>query len=186
MLHDHEDIIKCLRTKKIKELTSYDFGAPSFLIAMGPSRDGILIPHDYANNNIRKRKSSRSSNYRVILGMVEDETSIFFSDSETREGMGPDTRDKYLRSLIRNTYTFHLNEIFATVQNEYMDWTSLFGGDEEINPRRIQWQTSRALTDKLYVDPILKSAKWLNDSGFQTYFYVYSHPSYTTVKLYSF
>ena len=32
---------------------------------------------------------------------------------------------KRLCSLqVRNSYDFHLNEIFATVQNEYSDWSS--------------------------------------------------------------
>lgn len=56
--------------------------------------------------------------------MVEDETHVYFSDSEFSEGMGPQTRDMYLRTLVRNAYSFHLNEIFATVQNEYSDWLS--------------------------------------------------------------
>ncbi len=54
--------------------------------------------------------------FQVILGMVEDETDRYFSDSEISGGFGPDVRDKYLRTLVRNTYSYHLNEIYATVQ----------------------------------------------------------------------
>ena len=57
-----------------------------------------------------------------MLGLVDDEADIFFSEEETAEGIGPATRDRYLRTLVRNNYNFHLNEIFATVQNEYSDW----------------------------------------------------------------
>ena len=61
---------------------------------------------------------------QVILGLVEDETSdLFFGEAEVDEGIGPEHRDRYLRTLIRNTYTYHMNEIFATVQNEYTDWS---------------------------------------------------------------
>lgn len=56
--------------------------------------------------------------------MVEDEsTDLFFGEKAVSEGIGPQTRDQYLRTLIRNTYNYHMNEIFATVQNEYTDWS---------------------------------------------------------------
>ena len=56
--------------------------------------------------------------------MVEDEANdLFFSQEAISEGIGPQTRDQYLRTLIRNTYNYHMNEIFATVQNEYIDWS---------------------------------------------------------------
>lgn len=56
--------------------------------------------------------------------MVEDEsTDLFFGEKDVSEGIGPQTRDQYLRTLIRNTYNYHMNEIFATVQNEYTDWS---------------------------------------------------------------
>ena len=58
--------------------------------------------------------------------MVQDETERFFSDSELTEGFGPETRDKYLRTIVRNTYSYHLNEIYATVQNEYTDWLAWY------------------------------------------------------------
>ena len=48
MLHQHEDILKCLRTKSVEELTKFRFtDNPSFLTATGPSRDGIIIPADF-------------------------------------------------------------------------------------------------------------------------------------------
>ena len=62
--------------------------------------------------------------FQVILGMVEDEANdLFFNQEAVRDGIGPQTRDQYLRTLIRNTYNYHMNEIFATVQNEYTDWS---------------------------------------------------------------
>ena len=31
---------------------------------------------------------------KVMIGFVEDESSYFFSEAETKEGFGPDTRDR--------------------------------------------------------------------------------------------
>ena len=48
MLHQHEDILKCLRNKSVTQLTKFHFtDNPSFLTAMGPSRDGIIIPANF-------------------------------------------------------------------------------------------------------------------------------------------
>ena len=48
MLHQHEDILKCLRNRSVTEITRFRFpDNPSFLTAMGPSRDGIIIPSGF-------------------------------------------------------------------------------------------------------------------------------------------
>ena len=48
MLHQHEDILKCLRNRSVSEITRFRFpDNPSFLTAMGPSRDGIIIPSGF-------------------------------------------------------------------------------------------------------------------------------------------
>ena len=59
------------------------------------------------------------------MGLVQDEMNFVFPDHELRKGITPKTKDRYLRTLVRNTFTFHLNEIFATIQNEYTDWTNV-------------------------------------------------------------
>ena len=61
MLQDHKNILKCLRGKRFEDLTKYAFDTPSFLIAMGPSRDGVLIPADF--DIVHKR--AHSTNYQV-------------------------------------------------------------------------------------------------------------------------
>ena len=119
--------------------------------------------------------------------MVEDEANdLFFNEKDANEGIGPQIRDRYLRTLIRNTYNYHMNEIFATVQNEYIDW-SLQGpleAEPPIRPRHLQRAASRAITDKLYLAPLLRTANWCNQSAFQTFFYVYSYCS-STVSIYT-
>ena len=55
--------------------------------------------------------------------MEDEATDLYFGQNDVEEGIGPQRRDQYLRTLIRNTYNYHMNEIFATVQNEYIDWT---------------------------------------------------------------
>ncbi len=66
----------------------------------------------------RAKRSPRRVNYQVLIGLTEDETAHFFSDREwsSPTALGGGGRDRYLRTLVRNNYDFHLNEIFATVQ----------------------------------------------------------------------
>lgn len=47
MMQDDESIVGCLRNRSVSQLTSFDFGTPSFLTSMGPSKDGVLIPNDF-------------------------------------------------------------------------------------------------------------------------------------------
>ena len=56
MMKNHQDIVTCLRGKPLKDLMSVDVKAPSFLTAMGPSRDGVLIPSDFGTSSIHIRQ----------------------------------------------------------------------------------------------------------------------------------
>jgi len=47
---------------------------------------------------------------------------IFFPQADLTFGFEAQRRDAILRTVIRNSYRFHLNEILATVVNEYTDW----------------------------------------------------------------
>ena len=45
---------------------SVDVKAPSFLTAMGPSRDGVLIPSDFGTSSIHIRFIKFSSSFLVV------------------------------------------------------------------------------------------------------------------------
>ena len=72
MAKDHEKILKCLRGKSHAELTQFQFETPSFLTAMGPSRDGVLIPSDFGTpgpfTHVRKR--AQGNRYQVIIYVI--------------------------------------------------------------------------------------------------------------------
>ena len=62
MIQQNEEILKCLRNKSVTELTRFHFeDNPSFLTAMGPSRDGIIIPANFGQNNGRSTTRQRRS-----------------------------------------------------------------------------------------------------------------------------
>ena len=51
----------------------------------------------------RKRSARQQEvNYTVIVGMAEDEASeTMLAEAEVAEGVGPSTKDKYFRTLVR-------------------------------------------------------------------------------------
>ncbi|KAH8008604.1 hypothetical protein HPB51_000047 [Rhipicephalus microplus] len=63
-----------------------------------------------------------------------------------------DRRDRLLRTLVRNLYSFHQQEIFLTVVNEYTDWTRSVQ-----HPASILEETAEALSDALVVAPVVEA-----------------------------
>ena len=74
---------------------------------------------------------------------------------------------RLLRTLVRNTYMHHLNEIFYTVENEY----SPIGA--AATPQAVRGKVSEALGDKLYMSPALETASWCNESGYVVHLYLH-------------
>ena len=109
MLHQHEDILKCLRNRSVTEITRFRFpDNPSFLTAMGPSRDGIIIPSAFGLDQGSLQTQRR--------GGVP--TKPFFMKSRsTRKLRSQDARSyevilyKYFRKL---TYIFHLQYYYCS------------------------------------------------------------------------
>lgn len=41
---------------------------------------------------------------------------------DSQNGLSETRRDRILRTYVRNTYRYHLHEIYSTLRNEYTDW----------------------------------------------------------------
>lgn len=59
---------------------------------------------------------------QLMLGMTTMESYNDFSSADIQYGLEEDQRNKVLRTFVRNAFTFHLNEIFSAIRNEYTDW----------------------------------------------------------------
>lgn len=60
--------------------------------------------------------------YDLMAGVTRAESFFSFNSGDVQYGIEADRRSRILKAYVRNTYTFHLNEIFATIVNEYTDW----------------------------------------------------------------
>ncbi|XP_041973881.1 neuroligin-4, Y-linked-like isoform X2 [Aricia agestis] len=179
---DHEVIVDCLRDASIEELLSIDISPPNFLTAFGPSVDGVVIKTDFAkdfltlhstgdfpsfgplnnmnqNNYFIKRSDSGrrlfQNKYDLLLGVASCEALWKFSAHDVQNGIEPEKRDRMLRTYVRNSYTYHLSEIFYTIVNEYTDW-------ERTNPINTRDATVAAISDAQYVAPLIQSGDLLS------------------------
>ncbi|XP_039745416.1 neuroligin-4, Y-linked-like isoform X1 [Pararge aegeria] len=207
---DHEVIVDCLRDATIDELLSIDISPPNFLTAFGPSVDGVVIKTDFAkdfltihsssdfpsfgplnnmnqnNFHIKRSDSGRrlfQNKYDLMFGVVTCEALWKFSAQDVQNGIEPEKRDRMLRTYVRNSYAYHLSEIFYTIVNEYTDWERTVE-----NPINTRDATVSALSDAQYVAPLMQSGDLLsggprpatNDEEgpgrpTQTYFYVFDY-----------
>lgn len=50
---------------------------------------------------------------------ADDDDGLHFA---LQYGLEEEQRNRLLRTFVRNAFSFHLNEIFSAVRNEYTDW----------------------------------------------------------------
>lgn len=60
--------------------------------------------------------------YDLMAGVTRAESYFAFNSDDVQYGIEADRRSKILRTYVRNTYSYHLSEILATIVNEYTDW----------------------------------------------------------------
>ncbi|XP_017774770.1 PREDICTED: neuroligin-1-like [Nicrophorus vespilloides] len=194
----HIHLLKCLREKQLDVLMSTPIIAPEFAFAFGPSVDGVVIdtgepsgdnPHfgDFDSNrpikaepqnainilnNVLLRKSvvSKLSRYDLMLGVVKAEAYFAFNGEDVQYGIEADRRSKILRTFVRNTYSYHLSEILATIVNEYTDWERPVQ-----HPINIRDETLEALSDAQYVAPVVHTADLHSAEHRNSFLYVFDY-----------
>ncbi|XP_063601148.1 neuroligin-4, X-linked-like [Penaeus indicus] len=164
-----DQMVNCLKDKSLDELQAVHISAPQFLYAFGPSVDGIVIKHDY-RREMRKRADEMSKEYDLLFGVVPNEAYNAFSDSDIEKGFDMGKRDRMFRTMVRNSYDYHLNEVYISVVNEYTDWEK-----PEPHPTATRDATMDALSDAQYVAPLLSTANNLRIGDKNQFFYVFDH-----------
>ncbi|XP_035214795.1 neuroligin-4, X-linked-like isoform X3 [Stegodyphus dumicola] len=183
---DSTALVECMRKKKLEDIMGVHIQVPDHLSGFGPTVDGIVLPQDPAE--IMEKNPSIFTQYDLIFGITRVESYFEFSAMEEKLGIDSGRRDRLLRTLVRNLYTYHLQEIFLTVVNEYMNWSRSF-----LQAMDIFDSTVEALGDALIVAPVIRAGTFhsggipredtypppsepLND-GKKTYFYIFNHQS---------
>ena len=104
---------------------------------------------------------------------------------QTSKEWSEERRDRLLRTLVRNTYTYHNNEILAVLRNEYTDWelapSSSTTGDSSSGQRSstsIRDNLDECLSDALVVAPLTQVLRYHSASGApsRTYMFHLNYP----------
>ncbi|XP_070388307.1 neuroligin-4, Y-linked-like isoform X2 [Dermacentor albipictus] len=140
----------CLRHRPVRELVDVPLAVPEHLSAFGPTVDGTVVPGEPRHEMASPRSSY--ADYDLLFGVVRFEAYFLFTAYEEKHGFEVDRRDRLLRTLVRNLYSFHQQEIFLTVVNEYTDWTRSVQ-----HPASILEETAEALSDALVVAPVVEA-----------------------------
>lgn len=98
-------MLYCLRQKSADELLAVQLEVPSHLVAFGPTVDRMVIPNDPAL--LMGDLSSMYGNYDLMFGVTQAEGYNGIGWMEKR-GIDASRRDRILRTLVRNLYTYHL------------------------------------------------------------------------------
>ena len=103
--HRSSLMLYCLRQKTASEILDVDLDIPSHLVAFGPTVDGMVIPNEPLL--LMGDLPSHFGNYDLMFGVTAAEGYNGVSHLE-KHGIDTARRDRILRTLVRNLFTYHL------------------------------------------------------------------------------
>ncbi|CAL1267457.1 unnamed protein product [Larinioides sclopetarius] len=169
---DSTALIACLGKRPVQDILNAPLRVPDHLIAFGPTIDGVVIPGEPAI--LMEKQNDLFSQYDLLLGISRIEYYFKFTSQEDRMGIEVSRRDRLLRTLVRNLFTYHLQEIFLTVVNEYTDWSK-----PDQHPINVLDSTADAMGDALVVAPLIRTGNYhskLQQNNLKgTYLYVFMY-----------
>ncbi|XP_058062273.1 neuroligin-3 [Anopheles bellator] len=182
----NEDLAPCLRTKSLAELMNISLSSPRFLPGFAPFVDGTVITPAKAAliNNLKIPSDSaiagtsgiEFSNFHkqdVLFGLTTYESYLELTAADLEFGFNETKRDRILRTFVRNTYRYHLNEIYSALKNEYTNW--------ERSPRSAYGYRDAVLellSDGLTAAPLVQLSHLHSLQGGRSYFLHFKHQSH--------
>ncbi|XP_023242067.1 neuroligin-4, X-linked-like isoform X1 [Centruroides sculpturatus] len=161
-------LVECMRQRPVTDIMRVQLMVPEHLTAFGPTIDGIMVVDDPAT--AIEDYGELYGHYDLLFGVTRIESYFHFSAHEDKFGIELDRRDRLLRTLVRNLFTYHLQEIFLTIVNEYTDWTR-----PEQHPINVLDGTVDALGDALITAPLFRTGNYHSTVHAKTFAYVFSY-----------
>lgn len=161
-------ILECLRRKSVEEILAVHHKVPTHLTAFGPVIDGIVIPADPLA--LMTKPNTIFGNYHLVFGVTKVESYNLFTMYDERHGIDIARRDRLLRTLVRNLFNYHLQEIFLTILNEYTDWTRPF-----FHPISLFDSLVEIFSDAIVVAPTIRVGLLHSKVSHGTFFYTFMH-----------
>jgi neuroligin len=168
--HPESDLAPCLRRKNASDLLNFVPDSPKYLSPYAPYVDNILFRNPKAT--MEGEPSDQFVRAEILLIFTTSEGVHELNDNELKNGFESDHRDRVLRTLVRNVFNYHQQEIFSIVRNEYTDWERPI-----LHPIPLRDSTVEALSDCLVIGPALQVAMIHAKRKSKTYVMHFSHLS---------
>ncbi|XP_042905768.2 neuroligin-1 [Parasteatoda tepidariorum] len=169
-INDPAITLECLRQRSVSDILGVDIKVPTFLSGFGPTIDGIVIQGEPETLLEVQSEEYPIDSIEVMFGISKSTSYFQVTQQEESEGFGIGRRDKLLRTLVRNIFSYHLQEIFLTIINEYTDWSKT--PQHNVN---VLESTLDALGDALFVAPVIRAANYHSEGQSVVYFYVFNY-----------
>ncbi|XP_076271225.1 neuroligin 2 [Rhynchophorus ferrugineus] len=174
-----DDLAPCLRLKPLNFLLNIKVDTPRFLPGFAPFIDGTILVNPTAPPPSSSTSTvATSAGYELadfpdrdlLFALTSTESYLDLNAQDLEFGFNETKRDRILRTYVRNSYFFHLNEIFSTLKNEYTDWEK-----PSQNPLSVRDATLDVLSDGHTVAPLIRIGYLHSLSGGKTFFLHFQH-----------
>ncbi|CAH1118454.1 unnamed protein product [Phaedon cochleariae] len=175
-----DDLAPCLRLKTLDQLLSIKLEPPRFLPGFAPFIDGTILlnptgapPSSPSPSSIVTTPGfelALFSKLDLLLSVTTSESYLDLSAQDLEFGFNDTKRDRILRTYVRNSYYYHLNEIFSTLKNEYTDWER-----PSLNLMNVRDTTLDLLSDGHTVAPLIRIGYLHALNGGRTFFLHFQH-----------
>nr|XP_022918704.1 neuroligin-1-like isoform X2 [Onthophagus taurus] len=177
-----DDLSPCLRLKQLNQLLSVQLDPPRFLPGFAPFIDGTILVNSTAPPPTTSGSPTvaTSAGYELadfpdrdlLFVLTSTESYLDLSAQDLEFGFNETRRDRILRTYVRNSYYYHLNEIFSTLKNEYTDWER-----PSQNPLSVRDATLEVLSDGHTAAPLIRIGYLHSMRGGKTFFLHFLHQS---------
>uniref|UniRef100_A0A8R1HPQ8 COesterase domain-containing protein n=1 Tax=Caenorhabditis japonica TaxID=281687 RepID=A0A8R1HPQ8_CAEJA len=150
-----DTIIRCMQVHSSENITKavLKIDVPTFLSGFAPIVDGQLIPNT-PSVSFSTQYGSLFREIDLLVGISSNPSHHMISNEDLKVGISKEKRMKMFRSLVRNLYDYHREEILASIINEYTDWDN-----PRDHPKSIRNGVLNALSDVLYTAPLIETLR---------------------------
>nr|ACO52513.1 neuroligin variant [Caenorhabditis elegans] len=150
-----DTIVRCMQVHSSENITKavLKIDVPTFLSGFAPIVDGQLIPNK-PQVSFSTQYGSLFREIDLLVGISSNPSHHMISNEDLKVGISKEKRMRIFRSLVRNLYDFHREEILASIINEYTDWEN-----PRDHPKSIRNGVLNALSDVLYTAPLIETLR---------------------------
>ncbi|CAI5455616.1 unnamed protein product [Caenorhabditis angaria] len=150
-----DTVIRCMQVHSADNITKAlgKIDVPTFLSGFAPIVDGLMVPNR-PESMLSAQYGSLFREIDLLVGISSNPAHYMISNEDLKIGLSKEKREKIFRSLVRNLYDYHREEILAAIINEYTDWQNPMD-----HPKSIRNGVLNALSDVLFTAPLIETLR---------------------------